>query len=101
MVSFIKKNLNSDFDFAVWTGDNTSHDVWHQTMEKNIENTRLITEAFKKAFPDKIFFPQMGNHESYPVNVYDYSGTREHAMQKEFSDMWKDWIGEDGSSTYT
>ena len=38
--------------------------------------------------PDKKFYPMMGNHESYPVNVYDYFSDREDSMNKKFGDAW-------------
>lgn len=38
--------------------------------------------------------PTIGNHESFPVNVYDFGN------QKEFNEVlanaWGDWIGVDG-----
>ena len=39
----------------------------------------------------------MGNHESYPVNVYDYSGNREDELKIAFADAWQVWIGENAA----
>lgn len=40
----------------------------------------------------------MGNHESYPVNIYDFSGKREQKFNNFFGDLWEDWIGEDAAN---
>ena len=42
-----------EFDFIVFTGDMTTHDVWHQTAERNINDAKIITDLLKKYFPDK------------------------------------------------
>jgi len=36
----------------------------------------------------------MGNHESYPVNVYDYTNNREDILKQALAENWKQWIGE-------
>lgn len=36
----------------------------------------------------------MGNHESFPVNVYDYFSDREKDLKNSFAEAWKQWIGE-------
>ncbi len=30
----------------------------------------------------------MGNHESFPVNVYDYFGDRENDLKTTFANLW-------------
>ena len=34
----------------------------------------------------------MGNHESYPVNVYDYEGEREKMLIGGLAEAWKPWL---------
>jgi sphingomyelin phosphodiesterase len=36
----------------------------------------------------------MGNHESWPVNVYDYQGTREQVLNAGLANSWRDWLNE-------
>jgi len=51
--------------------------------------------------PGLTFYTQMGNHESYPVNVYDYfNGDNEDRKQinDEFSQIWEEWIGADAAT---
>jgi len=40
-----------DLDFAIWTGDNTSHNLWNQTPDENVENTILQTNYIKSKIP--------------------------------------------------
>lgn len=42
----------------------------------------------------------MGNHESFPVNVYDYEGNREKELQKKLGDVWEDWIGAEAAQSH-
>ena len=60
-----------DLDLILWTGDNTPHDVWEQTQSYNLNYTMLLTERLKK-FTNATILPTIGNHESWPVNVYDF-----------------------------
>lgn len=62
-------------DLIIWTGDNTAHDIWAQSQSYNINFTTVLTNKLKNATNTTVI-PAMGNHESYPVNVYDYEGTR-------------------------
>jgi sphingomyelin phosphodiesterase len=34
----------------------------------------------------------MGNHESFPVNVYDYQGDRESMLIGGLAEAWKQWL---------
>jgi sphingomyelin phosphodiesterase len=63
------KKLN--LDAIIWTGDNTPHDIWQQSQSYNINFTVLLAERIRKA-TNATVIPAMGNHESFPVNVYDY-----------------------------
>lgn len=48
---FIEKNLLSNLNFGIFTGDNCPHDIWNQSSIKNVDNTELITNILKK-LPD-------------------------------------------------
>jgi len=89
-------NTNFKIDLSMWTGDNTSHDIWHQSYKRNEENTKRITAVFKEKFNFTIF-PTLGNHESFPVNVYDFITKREIDFNSFFADEWYDWIGPEAS----
>lgn len=36
-------NIKKPVEMGLWTGDSTSHDVWHQTLKRNLENTVQLT----------------------------------------------------------
>ena len=93
-IDFVNKNMK--IDLGIWSGDNTSHDIWHQSYQRNEENTKEVTKAFKEKF-NFTFYPTLGNHESFPVNVYDFLSNREVSFNNFFADEWVDWIGPDAA----
>ncbi|KAL4435127.1 hypothetical protein ABPG74_003620 [Tetrahymena malaccensis] len=99
-VSFIKRNLSNEIDFALWTGDNTNHFIWEQTQEKNINSTIQLTQLFQKEIPSLKIFPIMGNHESFPCNVYDYETDREKDLKAQLAQAWESWIGKEAATQF-
>lgn len=51
----------------------------------------MLTEKLAKATKAKII-GAMGNHESFPVNVYDYEGDREKMLNGGLAETWKPWL---------
>lgn len=51
----------------------------------------MLTEKMGKASKAKII-GAMGNHESFPVNVYDYEGDREKMLNGGLAETWKPWL---------
>lgn len=41
----------------------------------------------------------MGNHESFPVNIYEFYEKKEEKFQKFFGDLWEDWIGPEAAQS--
>ena len=68
---FLKDLEKMDLDFLIWTGDNTPHDVWRQTQSYNLNFTTIISNKLRN-HTKAIVVAAMGNHESFPVNVYNY-----------------------------
>lgn len=91
-IDFLKRT-GINIEFGLWTGDNTSHDIWHQSYERNEANTKYLTESMIKNLEFTIY-PCIGNHESFPVNVYDFLSDREKSFNSFFAEQWKPWIGE-------
>ena len=56
-------------DLILWTGDNTPHDVWEQSVEQNAFYTVKVTEFLEKHLPNIPVISALGNHEFFPVNV--------------------------------
>lgn len=70
---FLTELEKINLDLIIWTGDNTPHDVWQQSQTYNLNFTTMISEKLRK-HTNATVISAMGNHESYPVNVYDYEG---------------------------
>ncbi|CAD8071043.1 unnamed protein product [Paramecium primaurelia] len=96
-VNFLKTDVinPNKKTFLFWTGDNVQHDVWKQGREYNIINSKRITEIFKKANLGIPIIPQVGNHEMFPVDQYDYMTEKDSNLRVEFSNMWRDWLGDE------
>ena len=75
----------------IWTGDNTAHDIWKQNQEYNLHFTQFISEKLKET-TNATVIAAMGNHESWPVNVYDYDGDREKSLIGGLAEAWKPWL---------
>lgn len=97
-VDFFKSTMADKIEFAVWTGDNTSHNSWHQSYEHNERNTKMVSDLFKSNFQFN-FYPVIGNHESFPVDNFDFFGKREKDFNTFFADNWKQWIGEEAAES--
>lgn len=96
---FVEKHL-SDVDFVLWTGDNMAHDVWHQNTSRNLNSSVLATETLKRYLKNKIVFPIIGNHEPFPVNVYDFNDGKNQVLIDGLADAWKDWLGDEAIATF-
>lgn len=111
MASFMAKNVQ--VDFVLWTGDNSQHDI-NKTSDENINNTLSLSTLFHTALDNVPFYPALGNHETFPLEVWNfkanpdvYSDPTEKTYQEDqekfestFSSDWKVWIGPDGSSLF-
>ena len=58
----------------------------------------IIHSTFKYFY--FIVYPIMGNHESFPCNVYDYEGDREKELKTEFANAWEYWIGPEAAEEF-
>lgn len=77
----------------IWTGDNTSHDVWHQTKSNQTLPQRKISELIEQRFPHVPKYPIFGNHECFPADQYDFSvKDRTFWMRKQSAAMWSKWL---------
>jgi sphingomyelin phosphodiesterase len=89
---FLKEIAEINPDLIIWTGDNTPHDIWQQSQSYNLNFTVMLTEKMAKAAPRAKIIAAMGNHESFPVNVYDYEGEREKMLIGGLAEAWKPWL---------
>jgi sphingomyelin phosphodiesterase len=50
-----------------------------------------------KTIPGLNFVPSMGNHEPFPVNVYNFYGQRDLYLREALANSWESWIGTDSA----
>lgn len=57
-------------DVIIWTGDNSSHNIWSNTLDEVINYTQTITDMIKATIKDKdiTVLPIHGNHDTWPVD---------------------------------
>ena len=69
MMDFIVKEQKPDMLF--WTGDNSSHNIWDNTVEEVVDYTKTVTDVIKTAIGDSpiTVLPIHGNHDIWPVDV--------------------------------
>lgn len=90
---FLKDVKKINPDAIIWTGDNTPHDIWQQTQSYNLNFTIILSEKIRSA-TNATVIAAMGNHESWPVNVYDYNTDREWVLNSGLAQAWRYWLDE-------
>lgn len=93
MLEHIRDEVQPDLFF--WTGDNSAHNVWSNTEIEVTNYTVNITNTIKDVLGNSniTFFPIQGNHDTWPVNVEDFSAPGINYPINHFKDYWVDWIG--------
>lgn len=89
-------------DSIFWTGDNSAHNVWSNSNEEVTNYTQLITNEIKSAFAGKNIpvYPATGNHDTWPVNVEDFSTPNSNYPINHFVDDWAEWLGPDAATEF-
>lgn len=106
MFDFIGNNQDTlKTDFITWVGDNSGHNVWDNTNEEITEYTINITQALKDSLGTNSsiqVFPIQGNHDTWPVNVQDFSAPNQNWAINHFKDSWNDknWLSADETEVF-
>jgi len=98
-MQFASKNLK--VDMIVWTGDNIAHDIWHQSVEHQTDNTYALTQEIMKYFPNTTVYPMFGNHESYPADEFDTTGNESNWLLERLTGMWKTWLDPESLESFS
>ena len=100
MMKHIAETVKPDLFF--WTGDNTSHNDWNNSNEEVANATLVITQLIKDAFQgqDIPIYPSLGNHDTWPVDVEDFSTPGSNFIINHIKDSWVDWIGADAAAKF-
>ena len=100
MFEFIGSNQDTlKTDFITWTGDNSAHNVWDNTNEEVTKYSADISNMLNKALgaDSKIpIYPSMGNHDTWPVNVQDFSTPNSNYPINHLVPVWTspNWLSE-------
>lgn len=94
--ALLQSASSHDVDFIVWTGDNVPHDIWMQSQEYQVKYIKTATDLIKKYF-DVPVYPTLGNHGSFPVNVFNFGN--EEWLTNALADLWGDWVDDRSKAT--
>lgn len=77
MFEYIRDNQDTlKTEFITWAGDNSGHNVWDNSNEEVLDYTVNITDTLNEVLGSDSqipIYPTMGNHDTWPVNVEDFS----------------------------
>ncbi|ELT88291.1 hypothetical protein CAPTEDRAFT_206548 [Capitella teleta] len=80
-------------DIVVYTGDSPPHTLWLETQEGQLKVSAWVADAIHKHFPGIPVFPSLGNHETYPTNMYYTDRLEIQELNEEYAKMWQDAAG--------
>ncbi|CAG2164373.1 unnamed protein product [Oppiella nova] len=97
LMAYINTTIADDYEYIIWTGDITAHDVWNTTRETIVNGSRSLTSLITKYISNgKLVFPVVGNHEGLPVNQFpppEIQGPLSNAwLYRELLAQWSQWI---------
>jgi hypothetical protein len=101
MFKFIAENQDElKTEFISWVGDNSAHNIWDNTEFEVANDTNRISIYLKEALgPNSTIdiFPSLGNHDTWPVNVMDFSLPETNFPIYIVHPIWtdKNWLSEE------
>ena len=101
MLDFIKSEVKPDLIF--WTGDNSAHNVWNNNNDEVTTATVNLTRMIQEHFDDTnvSVYPIHGNHDTWPVNVEDFSSPNSNININGFAELWLDWLNAETVAQFT
>ena len=89
-------------DVIFWTGDNSSHNIWNNTVEEVTSYTKDVTDMIKEAIKDTniTVVPIHGNHDTWPVDEQDFSAPNSNYSINHIKEYWREWLGDDAADVY-
>jgi sphingomyelin phosphodiesterase len=93
---WIKKNI-PDLDFIIYTGDSANHHDFSQSISSNMLSIETIHKLFSINFPSIKVFPNIGNHDTYPID--QTPPFIDSMFRKSFVQNWKYWLSDNELTT--
>lgn len=105
MFDFISKNQDTlKTDFITWTGDSSGHNIWDDTESEVTNDALLITDLLKSKIKDLGIdvFPIQGNHDTWPVNVQDFSAPNSNYGINHYAEAWTgtNWLSAEEATEF-
>lgn len=93
MMEFVVADQKPDLIF--WTGDNSPHTIWDNTVEEVTADTTLVTNIIKDAIEgtEISVFPIHGNHDTWPCDIEDFATANGSEPINSAKEDWADWLG--------
>ena len=100
LMQFVVEDITPDAIF--WTGDNSSHNIWSNTVEEVTGYTETVTNIIKDAVKDTTIqvMPIHGNHDTWPVDEQDFSSPNSNYSINHIQEYWRDWLDEEAYEKY-
>ena len=82
-------------NFIFLLGDNYGHHYFRNKNENELaEWNKYFYNKIREIFKDKVVIPVLGNHESHPVNYYDYT-TKKNFVNENIITHFKNFLTTD------
>ncbi|CAF3487160.1 unnamed protein product [Rotaria socialis] len=81
-----------DFDFIYYTGDLPPHNVWNQSRDEQLYSIKTINQLLTQIFPNKTFYPAVGNHEAAPCNLFPTPAIRSENISWLYEALADSWL---------
>ncbi|GCB69541.1 hypothetical protein scyTo_0010574 [Scyliorhinus torazame] len=87
---YTMKDLHSQPDFILWTGDDTPH-VGDEKLGENavLRIISKLTQLIREVFPGTKVYSAMGNHDFHPKNQFP---ANYHRIYNKTAELWAPWM---------
>ncbi|CAK8693120.1 acid sphingomyelinase-like phosphodiesterase 3b [Clavelina lepadiformis] len=89
---YAMKEINSNPDFILWTGDDTLHtndQDKYLSPQLVVEAIKNITDLLNEVFPDTAILSSLGNHDYHPKSQLPIGPSW---LLNETADLWAPWF---------
>ncbi|XP_039973142.1 acid sphingomyelinase-like phosphodiesterase 3b isoform X2 [Xiphias gladius] len=92
------KDILSDPDFIVWTGDDTPHIPNESLTEDEVLHIiSNLTQIIKQVFPKTKVYSALGNHDYHPKSQFPAGPNH---IYNKTAEMWRDWLDPESQATF-
>ncbi|XP_056619222.1 acid sphingomyelinase-like phosphodiesterase 3b isoform X2 [Triplophysa dalaica] len=92
------KDILSDPDFIVWTGDDTPHVPNERLGEESVLSIiGNLTQIIKALFPNTKVYSALGNHDYHPKSQMP---PEQNNLYEQTANLWHDWLDPASKETF-